>query len=662
MAPFLGSWATLLLLVSLAPASATTTPALNDRAHLKYFGYWQSARPADAETYLKDMAGRANLTWAGVGDVEKDARGVFTSARQAGMRVFLDVEDFLVDDYQGAAGVEDRWRAFRGKLEPFSGDIAFFMLADEPEGGEYPWANKGDWLTKVKPIFESWRRKLNAAFPDVPTFINYTSDRARDWVPPYLFEADVLAFDDYFCWEKCYGGVSFTEAVGDFERKFPKAKILLLPAAHARASHDQAADEKAALEVADKIYAFAKTDPRVIGLMPWNWWSAPGMMTGAKHLPSLRERFGEIGAEIVKRDGLGTVCVDANARNGYFVKRQGGETWGWNGSDCWEGHAAGSYAVDAPGGKVRPEALWLEPGESIRFTVTFEHKEQEDPAAAFLTEVYPGADREARLRMLAGKLDTPRAFEDYLASLARTGREPVKALANDLLKDPVVLEQLRLAVKAWFDKPMEPAGSRPPTAGGGAGGVDPHLRSILNAGDGKDASSVIASMFASMELEDRRKLVSACSKTADCDVVQACIDTKLYAKCLAACSANPKCAWPGSEPGKTNETDENCSAPDNSQGAARADAGKGEICVDTDEGKAYFVVGPDQTWGWNGPKCFPGRRAGVYSVNTNGGYGYPKVGNTDVRAKIFPRSAVLTDGGRLDFKVHFCGHGYASPN
>lgn len=49
-------------------------------------------------------------------------------------------------------------------------------------------------------------------------------------------------------------------------------------------------------------------------------------------------------------------------------------------------------------------------------------------------------------------------------------------------------------------------------------------------------------------------------------------------------------------------------------------AGKGTVCVTSDSSNAYFVNGPDQTWGWNGPgtKCFSDHVTGTYYVNTSG--------------------------------------------
>ncbi len=663
------------LLVPVPPATATTYAAPND--HLQYFGYWQSGRPADGSSYLKDTAGYSNLAWTGVGDLERDARGVAASARQAGMKLFVDVEDFLVEDYQETAGLEARWTAFRDKLKPFSGDIAFFMLASEPEGGEYPWANKGDWIGKVKPIFEKWHQRLNTAFPAVPTFINYTADRAHDWAPPYLFEADVVGFDQYFCWDKCYGGLTLTEAVQELERKFPAAKIMLVPTAHARADQDKAADEKVAIDYAAKYYALAKSDQRIIGMLPWNWWSVPGMMVGAKDLPDLRDRFAGIGKEIIAPKGLGTVCVDVKpeAENPYFVASKDGERWGWNGSHCWDGHAPGVYSVVPPGGTADLGSLELRPGATIHFSVSFSRAGappnpgippkpptgDEDAAEAFLAAVYPGKDRAALARETGDTLASPERFRDYLESLTRTGSPQTRDLARELIKDKDTASQLLASLRGWFARQMGATGMVPVPIGG-THPVDPRLRTLTGAGPGKDAATYIASMFASMDATDRKKLIDACYAADECNLVQACIDTKLYDKCLAACTANPQCTWPGSEPGETSETDENCSAPNNKQGSGRAAEGKGEVCVETSEGKAYFVVGPDQTWGWNGPKCFPGHTAGVYSVNTDGGYGYPKVGDTDVRAKISPRSATLTNGGTLKFSVHFCGHGYARPN
>ncbi|MBI4348889.1 MAG: hypothetical protein HY553_18775 [Elusimicrobia bacterium] len=201
------------------------------------------------------------------------------------------------------------------------------------------------------------------------------------------------------------------------------------------------------------------------------------------------------------------------------------------------------------------------------------------------------------------------------------------------------------------------------SAEGGSGasphGVDPRLAALNASGPGKDARKFLESMFASFPKSSRDKLLDACENKGICDFVQACITAQVYDECLSACRANPLCsippppAAPGPTPAAPGPAEPGgCggSIPDNSRAPGPAAAGKGKVCVNSNSSRAYFVVGPAQSWGWNNSHCWDGHPAGVYSVNTNGSYGYP----AEQQAMISPSAQTLSDGGTITFNVSFC--------
>ncbi len=184
------------------------------------------------------------------------------------------------------------------------------------------------------------------------------------------------------------------------------------------------------------------------------------------------------------------------------------------------------------------------------------------------------------------------------------------------------------------------------------------LAKLKTSGPDKDAIAFLESMFASFPKETREKLVNVCYNQGICEFIPACIAAGVYDECLAACRNNPKCNFPAPTPtpgsGGTPppEPASGCGAPipNATQPQGPSAPGEGEVCIVSNSQRAYFVVGPNQSWGWNGSKCFGGHMAGVYSVNTDGGYGYP----TEQQAVISPSQQSLAANGHITFTINFC--------
>ncbi|MBI4348890.1 MAG: hypothetical protein HY553_18780 [Elusimicrobia bacterium] len=668
-------------------ASARSEAAPEPPGQLRFFGYWNAepgpAHPDDI-SYLKrmisDTKGYANLVQIGMGARIDEA---FAEAKAAGMKALVWAED--VDE-----------KAFEAAVRPHLPDIAAFLVASEPynrcKTGAEPCAPSArETRRETRERVEARIRFLREAFPGKPLMANFVPESIGVY-PGYEWtnDADVprdldwISFDEYGCDAQCVLS-EMPKRLAKLRATFPGKRYLFLPTAHRDPALKLDFADAELVRIAKNYYRVAYEAHDVIGLVPFVWYSSgydaenkpnAGGYIAARDIPDVRDEYAQIGKQILAPPppgpGEGTVCVDVRPeeKRGYFVSRLNGETWGWEGSKCFPGHRTGYYSVRASGGEVAEEQLLLRAGETIRFTVTFPALPPEappllpgDPASEFLAAVRPGVDPKTLAGEVGDKLASPQPFTIWLEGLANTAPKGARPLVHQVLRDKAVQADLLSALRGWFARQHSPRpGMQPvpvPHPGvttvpvPGPHGVDPRLTGLATVDKSTQAIATIRTLFASMEKDDRLKLIAYCEKTEDCDVARACVETGLYDACRAACAAHAQCVWPstaGTTPTPTGSLPDPCKQADNSQAAGSAAAsGSGEVCVavENDPGGAYFVVGPKQSWGWNGSKCFPGHPAGVYSVNTNGGYGYAK-------ASVSPRKGTLGPDGRLTFRVRFC--------
>jgi hypothetical protein len=363
----------LAMALSLSLAAAGQARAFNP--NFKYFGYWLSGGPVNGvQSYMADTAGYTNLVMITDADVEADAARVFGEAHKTGRKVIVNIEGFVRIGYHdlksGTTDGPEKWRAFAAKFRPYQADIGAFLISDEPTTGDNPW-NQDDPIApwpQVQALFETWKKTFKTSFPNVPLYINWTAEFSQN-PPAYLIQTELVSFDDYGCWDKCASGGTFADEVATVEQNFPHSQIILLP--YSTRPPSSAEQQPIPLvELADKYADLARSDRRIVGMLPWTWWTT-AFGTGARDrsMGAVRDEFAKIGKSVIE-GGAGTICVTANTKDGYFTTGPD-TTWGWNGSKCFQSRPSGAYTVGAPGASVSPERAALNAGQTITFEVTF---------------------------------------------------------------------------------------------------------------------------------------------------------------------------------------------------------------------------------------------------------------------------------------------------
>ncbi len=266
--------------------------------HLQYIGYWPGS--VDARGSIAEQRGAANVTKAITiarnphsgewGDVS-----AFALARAAGMRVLMNLPEGD-DRYRF-----DEWAA---TIRPYADQILAFFIRDEPDcmSGGQP-----DLLARLLDEVEEDVRRVQSAFPGARAMMTLGCFNAlvRPWFRMPAGITDIAI--------ECYHGrgqwAEWLVALEPFLA--PAHRVWLMPHAYgpATAPDDRAyvprADDEIMFEAAT-IYDYAKTDRRVVGLLPFAWYD------GIRDRPLVREYLAGVGREIV--EGRVSRVVDRTTR------------------------------------------------------------------------------------------------------------------------------------------------------------------------------------------------------------------------------------------------------------------------------------------------------------------------------------------------------------
>jgi hypothetical protein len=265
--------------------------------HLQYFGYWAgSVAPGGS---VAEQAGSANFTMSGPG----------ASADQAvasGMKLIFFAPDFSDPGIQGQLAA----------IRPYATNMLAFFTMDEPDcvaGGST--ARFDQLVTSI----EAQISNLKSLFPKVPTMMTlgcafWTYNNFR--IPQGI---DYIALESYG--SSGDPGTTRSEWLSKLQHlksyMTGSQRIFLMPAAT-----EGYGTESQLIQKANDIYAYAQTDPLVIGVFPFDWYSdnydcaGAGVFCGngvpsrdfsinvigprsARDLPNLRARYIQIGHSIM---------------------------------------------------------------------------------------------------------------------------------------------------------------------------------------------------------------------------------------------------------------------------------------------------------------------------------------------------------------------------
>jgi len=266
--------------------------------HLQYFGFWAGSVAAGGS--VVEQGGFVNFTMGA---------GPGSSADQAlalGMKLMFFAPDFA-DPH-----IQDQLDAIR----PYATNMLAFFTMDEPDcvaGGN------SAKLDQLLLSIESQISQLKLSFPNVPTmmtvgcaFWTYSNFRLPRGI-------DYVAIESY----GSSGDPAATRSEWMSKLQLLKPymnssqRIFLMPAAT-----EGYGTESELIQKANDIYMYAQTDPLVVGVFPFDWYSdnydcaGAGVFCGngvpatnysinvignrsARDLPNLRARYAQIGQEIM---------------------------------------------------------------------------------------------------------------------------------------------------------------------------------------------------------------------------------------------------------------------------------------------------------------------------------------------------------------------------
>ena len=217
------------------------------RNHLQYFGFWAGSVAAGAS--IVEQQGYVNFTMGA---------GPGASADQAvalGMKLMFFAPDFSDPQIQETLDA----------IRPYAGQMLAFFTMDEPDC-----VANGDTvrLDQLLTSIESQVAQLKAVFPDVPAmmtvgcaFWSYSNFR----IPAGI---DYIAVESY----GSSGDPDTTRSEWMSKLQLLKGymnsaqRIFLMPGAT-----EAYGTESQLIQKANDIYAYAQTDPLVVGVFPFDW-------------------------------------------------------------------------------------------------------------------------------------------------------------------------------------------------------------------------------------------------------------------------------------------------------------------------------------------------------------------------------------------------------
>jgi hypothetical protein len=286
-----------LVLILVIPVNAQS-------GHIKYFGYWPldcQSRPA----CWQEFQDHVNIVFGA-------STSEYEYARQYGLKmidIFSPWGESVTVPYGPPAKAlrsdyESRWNYHRDAIAPYSGSIAAFIIADEPNlfttSGPVTGAQMYDNLERVTAL-------IKRDFPGIPVMIDLDpSDIDGYWGTANIpADIDWVGFDFDHQWRRCYGSetcYSVDQYVAMLKAKLAPSQKMFL-ATDGMAWPSLGGDENDLLYRVNQNYELAKSEPRIIGIFPYTWmtWTDAqyGIGYGVSSLPTVRARYYEIGREII---------------------------------------------------------------------------------------------------------------------------------------------------------------------------------------------------------------------------------------------------------------------------------------------------------------------------------------------------------------------------
>lgn len=244
---------------------------------LRYYGYY-AARLAGA-SHLAEVAGRSNLNWVNISDVDGYDSGVLKGCAPGSCVVYTGNEFFSCNSSGEDCGLYPnyaaRWQNLANAVKPYLGKIAAFYLLDEPQWHGATPAELTTSADLIKKTFPGKKIMMIEAGPEITP--SYVVPSGVDWV----------GFD-WYC--QPFSTVQQTLSTLESLTASTGQGLFLLPedaplSACAGVSGHETDSDIAALQW--DYYNLAVQNPRVIGLMNFGFWVSPAWENGGAGAASL---------------------------------------------------------------------------------------------------------------------------------------------------------------------------------------------------------------------------------------------------------------------------------------------------------------------------------------------------------------------------------------
>jgi len=271
-------------------------------AHLKYVAMY------DSEPWT--MQGWCNFSFS------SDLTLVNDGAKR-GMEGFVDVGHvFLRETWNGpggswsgfalAADYQSCWKAFANLIAPAvtNGYVKGFMILDEPVWNGISVADLGTICTAIKTSFPNAITMVVEAEPAITAGHDILNEPVN--YNPIPASVDWIGFDHY---------TSVATVKSEYQNTLysymnANQRAILVPQAYGSnlvAGKTLAQWDAEMVAYAQQYYDWAKTDTKIIGIVPWHWltldeqWWVDGCTyeIGARDMAGLNAKWHQIGAEII---------------------------------------------------------------------------------------------------------------------------------------------------------------------------------------------------------------------------------------------------------------------------------------------------------------------------------------------------------------------------
>jgi hypothetical protein len=266
--------------------------------HLQYFGFWAGSVAANAS--ITEQRGTVNFTMGAGPGASGD------QAVAAGMKLMFFAPDFSDPNVQSQIDA----------TQPYATNMLAFFMMDEPDCVANGDTNKLDQLLSS---IETNINRLKLSFPQVPTmmtvgcaFWSYSNFRIPQGIDYIAVESYGSSGDPAATRNELMSKLTFLKPYLNSSQR-----IFLMPGAT-----EAYGTEAQLIEKANDIFTYALTDPLVIGVFPFDWYSenydcaSAGVFCGngvpvtnysisvignrsARDLPNLRARYIQIGHSIM---------------------------------------------------------------------------------------------------------------------------------------------------------------------------------------------------------------------------------------------------------------------------------------------------------------------------------------------------------------------------